>query len=153
MFDQDKLPFDEVDQEIEFTHMDKHMFKAHSTKKMFNKRILTLVILWIISKERTYGYALIKKLNEGWDNPIDDEDLEPLIKKKESFGSNRIYPILRILESRGLIVGTTEMEGKRKIKYYEVTKKGILVLEKFRKIVRAKTPPIFKEFFEENFFD
>jgi DNA-binding PadR family transcriptional regulator len=153
MFDKDDLfmhDHDEIHEEIH-SKFDKEIVKHFH--RMFQKKITTLVIHWMISNESTYGYELIKKLNEGWNTPIEDEELEYFSKKKkEPFGSNRVYPILKSLEEKDLIKGTWQMEGKRKIKYYEITEKGKLTLEKFKKVMKSKTSPIFKEFIKEMLF-
>ncbi|KZX16502.1 lineage-specific thermal regulator protein [Methanobrevibacter cuticularis] len=140
-----------------FHDFDKKLLK-HSIGGMMKKKLVTFIILWIITKERTYGYELIKKLNEGWECPIEDDDLKEMQEDKkrrgrEGLGSNRIYPILRDLERKGLIEGTWEMEGKRKIKYYEATQKGVVTMNKVQIILKTRTPPIFKEFIKENIFD
>jgi len=102
---------------------------------------LKLIILWIISKERIHGYEIIKKMKEGLDEDI----------KRKGFvgpGSNRIYPILQELEKKGLIEGNLELQGRRKVKYYEITKKGENTID----IIRKKPndiPPIIKDFWED----
>ncbi|MDR3063128.1 MAG: PadR family transcriptional regulator [Methanobrevibacter sp.] len=154
-FGKDKMDCEnDCDQNPEFSRFDKHILKNHTYKDIFHKKMLRIMVLWIISKERTYGYAVLKKLNEGWDKSIEDEDIDfNNSKRKQPFGSNRIYPLLKALELGGFIKGSEEMDGKRKIKYYEITKKGTLFLEKIKTLIAIKTPPIFKEFFKENFFD
>jgi len=100
---------------------------------------LKLVILWIISKERIHGYEIIKKMKEGLDEDI----------KKRGFvgpGANRIYPILQELEKKGLIEGNTELQGKRKVKYYEITEKGENTINIIRKKPKKNIPPIIKDF-------
>lgn len=119
---------------------------------MIKKKMVTMVILWTITKEKTYGYDLIKKLNENWCYGIDEEKIDSEKTKKKPFGSNRIYPILKILEKEDLIEGTWEKEGKRKIKYYEATEKGIYTIKRFKKM-KPNAPPIFKEFLKDILFD
>ena len=89
------------------------------------------MILWLISKERTHGYELMSKMNE----------ISPS-QMKTVRGTSKIYPILHDLEKAGLIEGTWEAHGKRKVKYYEITEEGIqhlielkmfsVVIEKFQ---------------------
>ena len=71
------------------------------------------MILWLISKKRIHGYELISKINE-----ISHSDEETVR------GPSKIYPVLHDLEEEGLIAGTWEAHGKRKIKYFEITKEG-----------------------------
>jgi len=103
---------------------------------------LRLIILWIVSKEKIHGYEIIKKMKEGLDEDI----------KKKGFvgpGSNRIYPILQELEKKGLIEGSLELQGKRKVKYYEITKKGENTINIIRKKPKKNIPPILKDFWED----
>ena len=115
-----------------------------STKGMLKRKMIAMVVLWLINKERTYGYDLIKKLNEG---------TNPHNSKKYQIGSNRVYPILKYLERKKLVEGTWEMEGKRKIKYYETTDRGKLALKKIKEHMALETPLIVKEFLNENLFE
>ncbi|KZX16052.1 PadR family transcriptional regulator [Methanobrevibacter filiformis] len=126
---------------------DEKMLK-HSAEGMMKRRMMIMIVLWIINKERTYGYELIKELNKG----IPNDDNSKIKAVKKHFGSNRIYPMLKILEHKELIVGTWEMDKNRKIKYYETTDRGKCVLKKLKSHLANNTPPIFKEFLEENFF-
>ncbi|MCL2115342.1 MAG: PadR family transcriptional regulator [Methanobrevibacter sp.] len=103
---------------------------------------LKIIILWIISKERIHGYEIIKKMKEGLDEDI----------KNKGFvcpGSNRIYPILQELEKKGLIEGSLELQGKRKVKYYEITEKGENTINIIRKKPKKNIPPIIKAFWED----
>ena len=103
---------------------------------------LKLIILWIVSKERIHGYEIIKKMKEGLDDDI----------KKKGFvgpGSNRIYPILQELEKKGLIEGNLEFQGKRKVKYYEITEKGENTINILRKKPKKNIPPIIKDFWDD----
>ncbi|MCL2157365.1 MAG: PadR family transcriptional regulator [Methanobrevibacter sp.] len=103
---------------------------------------LKLIILWIISKERIHGYEIIKKIKKGHNEDI----------KKKGFlgpGSNRIYPILQELEKKGLIEGDMELQGKRKVKYYEITEKGKNTIDIIRKKPKNNLPPIIKDFWED----
>ncbi|MDR0911625.1 MAG: PadR family transcriptional regulator [Methanobrevibacter sp.] len=142
------------DENNKFSNIKKCLLEHHSAKKMFNKWMMSVVILWIISKEKTYGYRIIKKLNENWNTPINDEELDfKFMPKEEPFASNRIYPMLKTLETRELIEGTEELEGNRKIKYYEITEKGSIFLNKLKKIFKARTPPVLKDFINEIYFE
>ena len=118
-----------------------------STKGMLKRKMIAMIVLWVINKERTYGYELIKKLNEGTKSYNSNDS------KKGHIGPNRIYPILKLLERRKLIEGTWEMEGKRKIKYYETTDRGKLTLKKIKDHMAVETPLIVKEFLNENLFE
>lgn len=75
----------------------------------------TLILLVLSQmKEPMYGYNLVKKLNDN-DIPID---------------ANTLYPLMRRLESQGLLESQWETgEGKPR-KYYKITADGTAVLEK-----------------------
>lgn len=77
----------------------------------------TLILLVLSQmKEPTYGYNLVKKLNDR-DIPMD---------------ANTLYPLMRRLESQGLLKSQWETgEGKPR-KYYQITPEGQEVLEKTR---------------------
>ena len=102
---------------------------------------LKLIILWIISKERIHGYEIIKKMKEGMGSENDLEFQGP--------GPNKIYPILHDLEKKELIKGDWELQGKRKVKYYEATTKGLNTIEVIRKKPHKNLPPIIKEFWKD----
>ena len=108
--------------------------------KNIMKGFLKLMILWIISKERIHGYEIIKKMKETG-NEENDQFRGP--------GPNKIYPILHELEKKELIKGDWELHGKRKVKYYEATDKGINTLEMVKKRPHKNVPPIVKEFWRE----
>ncbi len=82
-----------------------------------------IIILWLISKKPQHGYEIMTQLHEA----------SPLSSKMPS--TSMIYPVLHKLEKKGLINGTWEYQGKRKIKYYEITQEGVESLERIRKLV------------------
>lgn len=102
---------------------------------------LKIIILWIITKERIHGYEIIKKMKEGIETEGDIEFRGP--------GSNKIYPILHELEKKELIKGDWELQGKRKIKYYEATSKGINTIEVIKKKPHNNVPPLLREFWRD----
>lgn len=81
-----------------------------------------IMILWLISKKRQHGYEIMTQLHES----------APYSGKMPS--ASMIYPVLHKLEKNGLIKGTWEHHGKRKVKYYEITPEGEKSLERIRKI-------------------
>lgn len=78
----------------------------------------TLILLVLSQmKAPTYGYNLVKTLNER-DIPID---------------ANTLYPLMRRLEGQGLLTSQWDTgEGKPR-KYYQITADGLEVLEKTKK--------------------
>ncbi|WP_414470040.1 PadR family transcriptional regulator [Methanobacterium sp. ACI-7] len=83
------------------------------------------MILWLISKERQHGYEIMTRLHES--API-NEDKMP--------SASKIYPVLHDLEKHGLIKGSWEHQGKRKVKYYEITEEGEKTLSRFRELAK-----------------
>ena len=75
----------------------------------------TLIILVLSQlKEPMYGYNLVKKLQ---DNGIPIE-------------ANTLYPLMRRLESQGLLQSEWETSEAKPRKYYKITDDGKIVLEK-----------------------
>lgn len=104
------------------------------------KGFLKIIVLWIITKERIHGYEIIKKMKEG--------NTTKKLKFKGP-GPNKIYPILHELEKKGLIKGDWEFQGKRKLKFYEATEKGVNTIELIKKKPHRDVPPILKEFWRD----
>jgi len=105
------------------------------------KGFLKIMILWIITKEKIHGYEIIKKMREGMEIPNDLEFQGP--------GSNKIYPILHELEKKELIKGNWELQGKRKVKYYEATDRGLNTIEVMRNKPHKNFPPIIRGFWKD----
>jgi PadR family transcriptional regulator, regulatory protein PadR len=82
------------------------------------------MILWLISQKRQHGYEIMTLLQES----------SPYENKMPS--ASKIYPTLHDLEKNGLIEGSWEHQGKRKIKYYEITEEGDKTLSRFRQMAK-----------------
>lgn len=81
-----------------------------------NKELLkgstSILILSLLDRQSMYGYQMIKEI---------ENKSSGVFKFKEG----TLYPILHSLESEGFIESYwDESEGKRKRKYYQITKKG-----------------------------
>lgn len=75
----------------------------------------TLILLVLSQlREPMYGYSLVKKLNDH-DVPMD---------------ANTLYPLMRRLESQGLLASQWDTSEAKPRKYYQITKDGLAVLEK-----------------------
>ena len=61
-----------------------------------------------------YGYSLVRKLNDH-DVPMD---------------ANTLYPLMRRLESQGLLASQWDTSEAKPRKYYQITEDGLAVLEK-----------------------
>jgi len=121
------------------------MFKSMTKyeKKLirgFMRSFGNTMILWLISKKRQHGYEIMTKLHES----------APYDNKMPS--ASKIYPVLHDLEKNGLIKGSWEHQGKRKVKYYEITDDGKQVLSRFRKLAkqaRKNHSSLWVEFMED----
>ncbi|MBQ2636958.1 MAG: PadR family transcriptional regulator [Methanobrevibacter sp.] len=91
-----------------------------------------LIILWKISKGPTYGYDLMKTIDEFFKLEIE----YGLIKKANS---SKIYPILKTFEESGVIVGEWEIKNDKRIKVYNITEKGELALKTLKENVNDMT--------------
>lgn len=74
------------------------------------------LILLVLSQlqEPMYGYSLVRKLNDH-DVPMD---------------ANTLYPLMRRLESQGLLASQWDTSEAKPRKYYQITEDGLAVLEK-----------------------
>lgn len=82
---------------------------------------LTLAVLGCLQRSH-YGYALLETMQE----------------KKIDIEANTLYPLLRRLESQGLLVSDWNTSESRPRKYYTISKKGELVykelIEEWKKL-------------------
>ncbi len=93
-----------------------------STDEMFENTLLELrrgvIVLAVLSQldEPQYGYSLIKRLAEG--------GLE--------IDQGTLYPLLRRLESQGLLRSDWRIEGERPRRYYVLSEAGRQVLPRLQ---------------------
>ena len=127
--------YDEIDCNSDLSKkLKEYDIKLLKSMKGFGKTM----ILWLISKERTHGYELMTKINQ-----ISPSAEEPVR------GPSKVYPVLHDLEKAGLIEGTWEAHGKRKVKYYEITEEGIATLKRIKKVFSCHKIPILEEFWRD----
>ncbi len=75
----------------------------------------TLIILVLSQlKQPMYGYHLVKRLQD-YNIPIE---------------ANTLYPLMRRLESQGLLKSEWETSESKPRKYYKITEDGLIILEK-----------------------
>ena len=77
--------------------------------------LLDVCVLAAIKKEDSYGYQIIK-------------DMKPYVEISES----TLYPILRRLESTGMLTVRTAEHNGRLRKYYHITPLGLARIEDFK---------------------
>jgi PadR family transcriptional regulator, regulatory protein PadR len=102
------------------------------------------MILWLISQKRQHGYEIMTLLQES----------SPYENKMPS--ASKIYPVLHDLEKHRLIEGSWEHQGKRKIKYYEITEEGQETLSRFRemaKVAKENRSSLWLDFFRDMLMD
>ena len=83
--------------------------------KEVKRGAVTLAILALLSRERAYGYELVKRL---------DDKMSFLALEQGT-----VYPLLRRLEQRELLKAEWDADDPSKPKkYYTVTKQGLMAL-------------------------
>ncbi|MCD6446472.1 PadR family transcriptional regulator [Candidatus Bathyarchaeota archaeon] len=93
-----------------------------------------VVILWLISRNPMSGYHVIK-------------ELERLTGHK--FHSGVVYPLLYEMEENNLITGKWSQKGRRKIKYYQLTKKGLKLLNFIKEFFKMPIKEILEDLITE----
>ena len=73
--------------------------------------VFPLLVLHLISQEPTYGNRLI-------------EQIEEITQGVISVNPNTMYPLLREMESKGLVEGQWELPDRRTRRYYAITPAG-----------------------------
>ena len=86
---------------------------ASGLKLELRRGTLILLVLGQL-REPTYGYQLVKKLN--------DHNI--------SIDANTLYPLMRRLEGQGLLQSQWDTTEATPRKYYQITEGGLEVLEK-----------------------
>jgi PadR family transcriptional regulator, regulatory protein PadR len=73
--------------------------------------VFPLLVLHLVAKEPAYGNRLI-------------EEIEEMTQGVISVNPNTMYPLLRTMESEGLVEGRWELPDRRTRRYYSITPKG-----------------------------
>jgi len=89
------------------------------TKNIINELRRGIIVLAVLSQldEEQYGYSLLKRLS--------DQGLE--------LDQGTLYPLLRRLESQGLLKSNWNVEGSRPRRYYVVSPEGQELLPQLEK--------------------
>ncbi|MEM2341671.1 MAG: PadR family transcriptional regulator [Candidatus Bathyarchaeia archaeon] len=85
------------------------------------------LILWLLSKKPFHGYGIIKELKK-----YIGMEMKPSI----------LYPFLHSLEEKGFVVSKWIKENGRNIRYYSLTSKGEILLDKIRELLRKSLKEI-----------
>jgi PadR family transcriptional regulator PadR len=78
-------------------------------KQMMSHAFSTFV-LWVISKEPSHGYEIMKKIR--------------CDRGGQMVEASRLYPLLKELTRKGLIKSDKELQGKRPRKVYHISPEG-----------------------------
>lgn len=107
------------------------------------KGVRNVFLLWLLSKEKMHGYAIISTINE----------IYSYMGVKVVHGST-IYPLLHSLEKDGLIISSEGFNGKHKVKIYEITEKGIFSLNHIKNTIKkGPKSDLSLQFLNEMVFD
>ncbi len=87
------------------------------------REVLPLLVLHLISEGPTYGNQLMERIGAMTAGVL-------------SVNPNTMYPLLRQLESRGLIEGQWEHPDRRSRRYYSLTDSGVAEYERLIEEVR-----------------
>jgi len=90
----------------------------YNMQNIINELRRGIIVLAVLSQlnEEQYGYSLLKKLS--------DQDLE--------IDQGTLYPLLRRLESQGLLKSSWNVEGSRPRRYYVISPEGQELLPKLK---------------------
>jgi PadR family transcriptional regulator PadR len=93
------------------------------TSGLRRREVLPLLVLHYISEGPSYGNQLMERISEATAGVL-------------SVNPNTMYPLLRQLESRGLIQGQWEHPERRSRRYYSITAEGREEYERLHDEVR-----------------
>jgi PadR family transcriptional regulator, regulatory protein PadR len=93
------------------------------TGELRRREVLPLLVLHLISDNPSYGNQLMERISA-------------LTAGVLSVNPNTMYPLLRALESRGLIEGNWEHPERRSRRYYSITDAGRAEYERLHAEVR-----------------
>jgi DNA-binding PadR family transcriptional regulator len=93
------------------------------TGELRRREVLPLLVLHLIASGPSYGNQLMERIAE-------------LTAGVLSVNPNTMYPLLRQLESRGLIEGKWEHPERRTRRYYSITREGRREYKRLLKDVR-----------------
>lgn len=128
------IEFFDNDASIEEMKINKNIIKH------INNGLYRIIILWEVNKEPIYGYGIMKKIDLFFENQIE----QGIINKSSP---SKIYPILQKMEEMGLIHGYWDENNNKKVKFYEITPKGINVFNHIKfNWHEIGSNPIWKEF-------
>jgi DNA-binding PadR family transcriptional regulator len=81
------------------------------------------MILRLISTQPTWGYRIAKTIEANFNVKL---------------GHGILYPLLNSLENSGFLQSTREKHGGRTRKIYEITPKGILIVDAYHEFLKEQ---------------
>ncbi len=112
--------------------------------KSFMRGFGKTMILWMISKEKIHGYEIMRRLEKFY-------SLEGAHCRIKPPGPSVVYPVLHDLEKKGLIKGSWDMQGEKRVKYYEITPLGEATIDRIRDIMEKHVSKIWEDFWRDIF--
>jgi len=92
-------------------------------RQRFAKDFLDILVLRLVQTEPMWGYRIIRKV-------------EKLFEIKIRHGA--LYPLLNSLEVNGLLKSRQEVRGRRVRKVYEITPKGMQLVDSYHDFLREQ---------------
>lgn len=97
-------------------------FKKQIVQRIF-RNFLDITLLRFVREEPMWGYKIIKHAEE---------------KYGVILRHGALYPMLRSLEEKGLLRSREDVEGGRIRKVYEITSKGIQLIDAYDEILKSQ---------------
>jgi DNA-binding PadR family transcriptional regulator len=116
--------------------VDSGFIKQNNFFKHTVNGLYRFLVLWIIKYNGSiHGYSIMKELDNFFETLI----AEGALKKSNP---SKVYPILRKMEEKELIIGTWEVQDNKNVKYYQITEKGDFLVKYFFKtfLLHEKNP-------------
>lgn len=92
------------------------------------------IILWLVEQESMSGYRIIKEMRR---------------LTAQRFHSGIVYPLLYEMEEKGFIAGDWVQKGRRRIKYYSLTEKGRMIVDRLRKLFKMPVREVLRDLIGE----
>lgn len=92
------------------------------------------VILWLVSQSPISGYRILKRM-------------EQIVERK--FTTGVIYPLLYEMEEGGYLSGKWSHRGRKRVRYYSITPKGIKALDRVKEFFDLPVKEALREFLSE----
>jgi len=92
------------------------------------------IILWLVERKPMSGYGIVKEMKR---------------LTGQNIHSGIVYPLLYELEEKGLIEGKWTQKGRKRVKYYSITRKGVKMLNRVRELFDMPLKEVLKDLIGE----